>query len=59
MKAWLLLVEKQWREAVVAYEELQKIYPQTNAHLPYKRYLEMAREGLAKAEGGTSATTAP
>jgi hypothetical protein len=52
-------VEKQWREAVVAYEELQKIYPQTNAHLPYKRYLEMAREGLAKAEGGTSATTAP
>jgi tetratricopeptide (TPR) repeat protein len=59
VKAWLLLVEKQWREAVVAYEELQKIYPQTNAHLPYKRYLEMAREGLAKAEGGTSATTSP
>jgi TolA-binding protein len=58
-KAWLLLAQSQWKAAVAAYEELQQAYPETSAHLPYKRYMDRARQELAKAEGGTSALIAP
>jgi tetratricopeptide (TPR) repeat protein len=59
VKAWLLTVHEQWREAVAAYAVLQKAFPEKSAHLPFKRYVEIARGGLAKAEGATSATTTP